>query len=296
MAISGPILVFLAGGVQGGAVVHAAYRRGYPVRRLVRTPHSPEHPGIETLQGDLDDPESLALACAGVAHLVLQVPTGAPADMVARARAAVDAARRAGVRSLVLKLASASRPSPCAEPSFVANAAVEAVVRAAGIPAAIVRPTLYLDNLLKPSARADIVNYGIFAPPIAAEQRIAWTSAEDCAEAAVLLLERDAYGGDHRIAGTASVTGHELVGLLSRGVGKPIDYRAQPIDEFEEEVDRSMGSGAGRRIASKFRYFAEHPDEAADILARPYQPSPALAGFTPTSIQEWISRHARRFR
>jgi uncharacterized protein YbjT (DUF2867 family) len=296
MSIAGPILVFLANGVQGGAVVRAAYRRGHPVRRLVRAPQGPEPLGIETLRGDLDDPESLALACVGAAHVVLQVPTGPIADMIRRTQGAIDAAKQAGVRSLVLKLASASRPSPCSEPSFVANAAVEAVVCAAGIPCAILRPTMYLDNLLKPSVLADIVKYSVFAPPIAAEQPIAWTSVEDCAEAAIILLERGAYGGDHRIAGPASVTGRELADLLSKGVGKPIAYHAQPIDQFEAEVDMSLGAGVGRQIASKFRYFAEHPDEAADILARPFQPSPSLAGFAPTSIEEWVRRYATRFR
>jgi len=226
MSIEGPILIFLASGVQGGAVVQAAHRRGYPVGRLVRTLDVRDYPGIETRKGDLDDPESLARACAGAAHLVLQVPTGPAAEMVARAQAAVGAAKRAGVRSLVLKLASASRPAPCAEPSFVANAAVEAVVRAAGLPFAVVRPTLYLDNLLKPSARADIVEQSVFAPPIAAEQRIAWTSAEDCAEASILLLERGPDGGDHRIAGAVGVTGPALAGRLSNGVGRAIAYHA----------------------------------------------------------------------
>lgn len=294
MSVTGPILVFLANGVQGAAVVRAARRRGYPVRRLVRAAIGPEQPGIEAARGDLDDPESLALACSGAAHVVLQVPTGAAADMIRRAQAAVNAAERAGVRSLVLKLASTSRSTSCSEPSFVANAEVQAVVRAAGIPCATVWPTMYLDNLLKPSARADIVGRGVFAPPIAAEQQIAWTSADDCAEAAILLLERGVQG-DHRIAGPVSVTGHELAQLLSKGLGRPVAYRAQPIDAFEEEVSKATCARMGRQIASKFRYFAEYPEEAADILARPFKPSAPLTDFSPSAIEDWISRHAASF-
>ncbi|MDQ1155202.1 uncharacterized protein YbjT (DUF2867 family) [Brevundimonas sp. SORGH_AS 993] len=296
MSITGPILVFLANGVQGGAVVQAALRRGHPVRRLVRRPQGSDPVGTETVLGDLDDPRSLAVACAGVAHLVLQVPTGDAAEMARRAQSVVDAARQAGVRSLVLKLASASRPAPCAEPSFIANAAVEAVVRAAGLPCAVLRPTMYLDNLLKPSVTADIVRHGVFSPPIAAEQRIAWTCADDCAEAAIRLLERGAYGGDHCIAGPVSATGPELAATVAKAIGKPVAYHAQLIERFEAEVDAAMGQGAGRRIASKFRYFAERPQEADDILARPFQPTSALAGFTPTPIEDWIGRHAARFR
>ena len=80
---------------------------------------------------------------------------------------------------------------------------IEEAARASGIRFAIVRPTMYLDNLLKPSALAEIAKDGVFAPPIPASQRIAWTSADDCAEAALTLLERGAMGGrsPHRWSG-----------------------------------------------------------------------------------------------
>lgn len=296
MSVSGPILVFLANGVRGGAVVRAAQKRGFPVRMLVRqTGTGLDLRDVETVRGDLNDPASLVTACAGVAHAVLQIPIDAEPVMVRQAEAAVAAARRGGVRTLILKLASASRPFPCDEPSFAANAAVERVVRASGIPSAIVRPSLYLDNLLKPSAQADLIERGVFAPPIATRQRIAWTCADDCAEAAMLLLERGAYGGDHRIAGAHSVTGDEFARHLSTAWGRSIAYQAQDIAEFEREVDAAIGPGVGRRVASKFRYFARHPDQADRILADPFEPSPPLADFVPTSIEDWARRHVPAF-
>lgn len=244
--------------------------------------------------GDLDDPASLSAAARGCAHAVLQVPTGEQAIMVDQVGNALDALRHAGVRSIVLKLASASRPAPCDEPSFVANAAIEGLVRSSCIPFAIVRPTMYLDNLLKPSARADIAERGVFSPPIASEQRIAWTSTDDCAQAAIMLLEQDHYGGDHLVSGPESVTGDELAARLSAGLGKPITYHAEPLDVFERDVDAAMGPGMGRRIASKFRYFREHPDDAARILAAVQEPG-ALPGFTPTSIEAWTRQRCQLF-
>jgi uncharacterized protein YbjT (DUF2867 family) len=294
MAVTGPILVFLANGVQGSAVVRAALRRGHNARALLRTAASAETrpSGVDVSLGDLEKPESLAKACEGVAHLVLQVPTSGAPTMIRQADNAVTAARQAGVSSIVLKLASASRPAPCAEPSFVANAAVEEIVRRSGIAFAIVRPTMYLDNLLKPSARAEIVRDGVFAPPIAAEQPIAWTSADDCAEAAILLLESGQYGGDHRVAGAESVQGYELAARLSAGLNRRISYRAQDLDTFEREVDAAMGPGVGRTVASKFRYFRDHPADTDAILARPYEPISPLREFKPTSIEGWARAHA----
>lgn len=295
---SKPILVFLARGVQGGAVMRAAIARGFRVRALVRASGTiavKEGGAAEFAAADLDDAASLRSASEGIDHAVLQIPIGPADQMVAQAGRALAAFRNAGVRSFVLKLASASRPSPCEEPSFVANQMIEDMAAAAGIPFAIVRPTMYLDNLLKPSARAEIVRDGVFAPPIAASQRIAWTSADDCAAATLTLIERQAMGGDHRLAGPESLDGPELALALAAGLGRTIRYHSQPIAAFEQEVEAAMGAGLDRRVASKFRYFEEHPDEAEAILAVPFKPEAGLEDFIPTSVRDWAGQHRSAF-
>ncbi len=114
----------------------------------------------------------------------------------------------------------------------------EEAARVSGILFAIVRPTMYLDNLLKTSALAEIAKDGVFAPPIPASQHIAWTSADDC-EAALTLLEHGA-------------TGDELAARVSAGLDGTIRYSGQPLDGFEGEVDTAMGAGVGLRVTSKF--------------------------------------------
>jgi uncharacterized protein YbjT (DUF2867 family) len=295
---SKPILVYLAAGVQGSAVVHAALRRGLKVRALVRDRERAAAllpPSVELAEGDLRDAASLRAASTGISHAVLQIPIGSQGDMRIQADNAVSASLASGMKSIVLKLASASRPAPCEEPSFVANAMIEDVVRASRLPFTIVRPTMYLDNLLKPSARKDIVEHGIFAPPIAESQRIAWTSVEDCARAAVTLLERGIVLGDHRVAGPESVDGNELVTRIGAGLGRRIAYRQQPLDEFERDVDAAMGPGTGRRVASKFRFFASHPEEADAMLAEPFRPRAGLEDFQPMGVEEWVRQHRAQF-
>ncbi|MGC4192147.1 MAG: NmrA family NAD(P)-binding protein [Thermomicrobiales bacterium] len=294
--LSYPVLVYLANGVQGSAAVRAALRHGLTVRALVQDrAHvtSQYGPGVELVEGSLDDPASLRSASHGVRHAIVQVPIGSPDATRSRAAHALAAAE--GLSSFVLRLASASRPAPCEEPGFVASHAIEVAARQTGIPFATVRPTMYLDNLLKPSAREEIVHDGVFAPPIPVSQRIAWTSVDDCAEAAITLLVRGAMGGDHCIAGPESLTGDELAERLSAGFGHPIVYRGQSLAEFERDIDAAAGAGMGRRVSSKFRYFADHPDEADRILATAYVATPELAGFVPTSATAWARAHRDAF-
>ncbi len=295
---SKPILVYLAAGVQGSAVVHAALQRGLKVRALVRDRERAAAllpPSVELAEGDLRDAASLRAASTGISHAVLQIPIGSQGDMRIQADNAVSASFASGMKSIVLKLASASRPAPCAEPSFAANAMIEDIIRASGLPFATVRPTMYLDNLLKPSARKDIIEHGIFAPPIAESQRIAWTSVDDCARAAVTLLERRTTSSDHRIAGPESVDGNELVTRIGAGLGRRIAYRQQPLDEFERDVDAAMGPGTGRRVASKFRFFASHPEDADRMPAEPFKPQAGLEDFQPTGVEEWVRQHRAQF-
>lgn len=296
---SKPVLIYLANGVQGAAVARAALHHGLQVRGLVRNPaHASalKARGVQVVQADLFDPGSLVAASQGASSAIIQLPMGTGDEMCAQAAHAFNAAKIAGLSSVILKLASASRTEPCEEPSFVANAMVEDIARRSGLLSAIVRPTMYLDNLLKPQLCADLIERGIFAIPIAPHQRIAWTSTEDCAEAAIrLLIGSHASGGDYRIAGPEGLTGEAMAGRITAGLGRHVDFRSYPLDEFERDLDEVMGPGTGRQIASKFRYFATHRDDADAILAAPYSRTAELEGFVPTSVEAWIRRRRRTF-
>lgn len=292
------ILVYLGNGVQGGAVAREAAWRGFAVTALVRDRAGGDNlakTGIDLAIGDLADLPSLEAAHAGVTEIVLQMPIG-PLEMIRDFAAnALVAARNAQVKMVVLKLASASRAAPCDEPSFIANGVIEAMVRSSGLPHAIIRPTMYLDNLLKPGVRQEVAVDGVFQVPIDVSQRIAWTSADDCAAAAMTLIENQACGGDHLISGPESVDGTELTAALSAGLGWTVTYRSESLDDFEREVDAAMGAGVGKRVASKFRFFQNHKDEADAILAPAYVPQPGLEGFCPSSIENWARRHVKAF-
>lgn len=288
------VLVYLVNGVQGRAAVRAALARGFSVRALARDRAKAAclaAEGAELALGDLDDAASLRDASTDVDHAIVQIPIGPMQRMRIQAGNALLAARAGGLRSVILRLPSVSRPAPCDEPSFVANAMLKEMVAGSGLRWAVVHPTMYLENLLKRAALADLAECGAFRPPIAASQPIAWTCVDDCARAAVMLLEKGAYGSDCRVAGPESVTGDELMARISAALGRPLRYEAQAIDDFEHEVDRAMGSGVGSAVASKFRFFANHPAEAAAILADPFVPKPGLEGFRPTSIEDWCRRH-----
>jgi uncharacterized protein YbjT (DUF2867 family) len=147
------VAVVGASGAQGGSVVRALVDRGrFRVRALTRDPGAYAGPAHETLAADLDDPDSLAAAFAG-AHGVFCVTNfwQPGTDEVAQARAAVDAARQAGVRHFVwstLPDVDAISGGQLHVPHFTNKARADEVVRRAGFESAtFVEAPFYFENL-----------------------------------------------------------------------------------------------------------------------------------------------------
>src|SRR5262245_17874008 len=134
------ILVYLANGVQGGAVARQAIARGHAVRALVRDP-SKSDPlvglGAEIVQADLQQPDTLIAAHRDVDHVVLQIPLGPPAQTINLVENAIAAVKSNRIESLIVKMASARPSIQTDEPSFVANEIIFEKIRQSGLRFAI---------------------------------------------------------------------------------------------------------------------------------------------------------------
>ncbi len=145
------VLVTGGTGFVGPHVVHALRARDLPVRALVRERRRAtrlDSWGVELVEGDVTDPESLRAAVAGadvVVHLVAII-RGRRADydrvMTQGTRDLVAAARDAGVKRFVLMSAlGTNERSKDAVPYFHAKWEMEQAVKASGIEYVIFRPS-----------------------------------------------------------------------------------------------------------------------------------------------------------
>ncbi len=153
------ILVYLANGAQGGAVARQAIARGHIVRALVRDPAKSDQLaslGIEVFQGDLQSSENLIDAHRQIDFVVLQMPLGPPAKVASLMENALAAIKANHIEGVVTKMASAHPSIPTDEPSFVANQLIFDSMRDSGLRFSVIRPTMYLDNLMKPGTRTGI--------------------------------------------------------------------------------------------------------------------------------------------
>lgn len=145
------VLVTGATGFVGPHVVHTLRARDLPVRALVRDAGRATRLkawGIELVEGDVTDANSLRAACAGVDAVIHQVAIikGAPADfervMSEGTRNLVSAAQNAGVRRFVLASAlGLDERTKDAVPYYGAKWEMERAVRESGIEHVIFRPS-----------------------------------------------------------------------------------------------------------------------------------------------------------
>jgi uncharacterized protein YbjT (DUF2867 family) len=256
------IAVIGATGQQGGGVVRALEADGrFRVRALTRDPARYDGPADEVVAADLNRPETLAAAFDG-AYGVFAVtnawdPDGA--DEIAQGRAAVNAARQAGVQHFIwstLPDAEAISGGKYDVPHFTNKARIDAIVAAAGFPhhSFVIAPFFY-QNLL-----------GALAPQPQQDGSTGWTLPIDPAARVIHTGDITELGrivaGAFADPGTAGggqylplvgelLSFDDIIAVLARQ-GHSFTFNQVPADVFA-----TFFPGA-RELAQMFGYFGEH--------------------------------------
>jgi NADH dehydrogenase len=227
------ILVTGGSGFVGGHVVHELRGRELPVRCLVREPRKASKLaawGCELVQGDMTDPAALHRAVEGadaVVHLVA-IRQGREQEfrrvMVEGTRDLLAAARDAGVGRFVhMSALGTSEQTKSLVPYFCAKWETEELVRGAGIPYVVFRPSFVFgrDGGILPT----FVKLARLSPvtPITGNgrQRIQPIWADDLATyLGDAVTREDVTGAVYELGGPDAVTWNEFWSRLKRTLGQ----------------------------------------------------------------------------
>ncbi|MEX5721013.1 NmrA family NAD(P)-binding protein [Geodermatophilus maliterrae] len=228
------VLVTGATGTIGSTVVRDLRRRGVATRALVRDTaraHVVLGDEVELAAGDLADPHSIRTALRGVQRLLLCTPN--EPDQARREIAVLDAAVEAGIR-LVVKIGAigARDDSPLA--FWAAHAEIERHLRSTRLPAVVLRPSMYMTNLL--TAAETIRQTGqLFAP--AGDAKIALIDPRDvAAAAAVVLTEHGHDGHTYTLTGPVALTHYDIAAQITSAIGRLVEYVAVPDTAAREAM------------------------------------------------------------
>ena len=235
------ILVTGATGTVGRQVIEQLVMRGADVRALVRDPAKAHLPtGVNVLQGDLLDVDSMRGALSGVSTLFLL--NAVASDEFTQALIALNLAREAGVERIVY-LSVIHCDLYVNVPHFAGKFAVERMIEKMGFNATILRPAYFMNNDL--TIKDVVTGYGVYPMPIGSKG-LAMIDARDIGEiAAIELIRREQSATPLpldrvNLVGPDVLTGTDVAGIWSEVLGRPIAYPGDDTAGFEKNLRQFM--------------------------------------------------------
>lgn len=214
------------------AVITAMVARGMVPRAGVFHSSKALPSGVSTVKLDLADRSTFRSALEGVAGLFLLRPP-AISNVKESLNVLVDAAREAGVGHIVfLSVIGADRTR------YIPHYAVERHVERSGVPYTFLRAGFFAQNFCD-AYRADICEHDrIYVP--AGDGKVAFVDVRDLGEVAAAIF---ASPHEHRniaylLSGPAAVTFDDVAALLTRQLGRTINYRRASVVGYLRHLRR----------------------------------------------------------
>lgn len=282
-----PILVAGATGNVGTVLVQELRQSGHAVRVLARDPRRASErlgAGFEIVAGDLSDPASLGPALRGIEIASLAT---SPTPLLAEQEGHfIEAASAARLRRLV-KL-SGFGIEFSSDVIHLGHAESERRLRASGIPHVIVRPVVFMSNLLFDAAS---IRTGKL-PSVFGDARMSYIDPRDVAAvmARALLDERHA-GATWELGGPEALTYDDLAATLTRVLGRRVEHVRLDDAAFRSAA---LASGLPDFVVEAITSAATHARAGRyaandDVIRR-------LLGRCGGRVSDWVERHREAFR
>lgn len=262
------ILVLGATGTTGRRVARALRSAGHLVRAASRS---------GPIRFDWADPGTWRAALTGAAGLYLMAPDGVDVepDFVALA---VDA----GVQRIALL--SSGAVEEMADQRLLD---AERVVRAAGVPWTILRPSWFNQNFDEGFLAPSVMAGRVLMPVGDLRQR--FVDADDIGAVAAAVLTGEAHQlRTYELRGPRAMTFAEAVAIVAAASGRTARFDGTPERYLQAQMDSGIPSAAAIATVEAFAALrARGDDEPNDVIH-------AVTGRPPTSFESYAARAAAR--
>lgn len=276
------VLVTGVTGKQGGAVARHLLEKGFVVRGMTRKPDSEAARrladlGVETVQGDLEDADSLDRAVSG-AWGVFAVQTMAEVGVegeVEQGMRLAQIARVAGVEHYVYTSVGSAQLQT-GIPHFESKWRIEQKVRSLGFPGyTILRPVFFMENLLTPW----VLQGDKLVLPLAPTTVLQMIAVDDIGKFGAMAFERprELNRAEIDIAGDEA-TMPQAAATLSEALSRRITFVRAPIEQMRQTSEE---------MAIMFEWF-ERVGYSVDMAGLE-----AKYGIRMMKLEEWARQHAR---
>ncbi|MFJ5999408.1 NAD(P)H-binding protein [Streptomyces sp. NPDC092370] len=270
-----------ATGAVGRLVVGRLVAAGESVRAVTRNPATAGLPEpVEVVEGDLDKPESLRAAFAGVDRLYLfPVPQ--------TAREVVALAKEAGVRRIVVLSSSSVLDTSGDNHSGAYHRSVERAVQESGIEWTFVRPDEFATNVLWKWGHS-IRTEGVVRAPYGNARRVVIHESDVAAVAAAALLEDGHAGQAYVLTGPEALTQAEQVRQIARAIGRPVAFEEITPDQARQAMGQAMPAPVVEMVLGYLADAVANPPVPFDTVEK-------VTGRPALTFARWAADHAADF-
>ncbi|MBR7836720.1 SDR family oxidoreductase [Actinospica durhamensis] len=233
------IVITAASGQLGRLTLEDLLSRGVPageiravVRERAKLADFAER-GVEVLEGDYTDRESLVKALAGAEKYLLISSAGSDEDRIGHHLNAIAAAREAGVGHLVYTSIPEAETNPI---GFAwVHRDTEKAIRESGLPFTFLRNNWYFENATGSLGAA--VEHGALIGA-AGEGRVGYAARADYAAAAAAVLAGEGHEGQvYELTGDVAISQADLAAEVSRQSGKEVGFVNLPEGEYAKALE-----------------------------------------------------------
>ncbi|MBX3231420.1 MAG: NAD(P)H-binding protein [Labilithrix sp.] len=275
------IVVTGATGNIGRRVVEGLAAKKAPVVALVRDAAKGESLaalGAKVALGSFEDRASLERAFVEADTVVLITPANARA--AEQTLAAIDAAKKTGVRKIVRISALKASPDGPTD-NTRQHGRTEAALLASGLAYVVLRPHLFLQNLF--ASLPTILGQGQIYFGVG-DGKMGMIDTRDVADAAIVAATTDTFDRSVlELTGPASIDYHAVAAAVSRGLGKPVAYVPVPP---QAAADAMRAMGADDWTAGVIHdYCAAYASGWGDFTTNEVE---RITGHAPRSVDDFV--------
>lgn len=247
-----------------------------------------EAQGIRSVIMDFDKEETLAPALQGIDRVLLV--TGYTVDMLRQSKVFVDQAKKAGVQHIV-HLGACGRDDASIG-HWAWHQLVERYIEWSGFSFTHLRPECFMQNLLSydgtQAVKSGVIEQYTGGTPFS------WVDGEDVARvAAQALLHPDTHAGQTYRLGYDVQSYGDVANIMTRVLGQPFRYDAQPPEVFLENM-RAAGAEMAYMscVYDNFKRMAANSIPGAQDT---FDNFTAITGRQPVRWEAFVQKHRSAF-
>lgn len=176
---------------------------------------------------------------------------------------------------------------------FTSHASTELDLERSGLPHTILRPSLYMENLLRDAAlvRSPAALLAALLAAPAGRGRVGYVAREDVASVAAAVLAEDGHeGAVYEVTGPEALSHAQIAQILSRRTGRRVRYLALPPAVFGLLAGAARLPAWQREVASGL-YAATREGRLGSVNDAVER----VGGARPKTFDRFAAEHAPRF-